>query len=298
MINRQQCAENCFDAIMSLSGSEAFKKMVGRLRKFQQNKEEYSVSDVVTLPNYLWVAKRGSGISTRAHLFAEYLYTAKIIEFSGIVKHFEFKLDYMAPDTFFSELARLNSTISEIAGHHRYYRGLALINIDEWLGHTNEKYFLKFLDYISSKNEKILAIFYVHTDDKREVESIESSLSSHIRFESVWFRFPDAAELIEIIDADYFKQQGFFLAGDAKSLLKDSIEEIINGKHFNGFMTIRQLANDILYSLLTSEISSNNISAALLSDFSRDSSYIKRIKTFVGNRRAIGFNTSLEDFSK
>jgi hypothetical protein len=282
---------------MELQGVDEFKAMVQRLRIFQQNKEKYSVPDV-TLPNYLWVAIRGGGISTCINSLAEYLYTAKIIEFTGIVKYFEYKLAYIAPDDFFSELTRLNNTISEIAGHHRYFRGLACINIDEWVHHTNETHFYKFLDYIASSNNKILAILYVHDNNKRIVESIESSLSSHIRFESVWFRFPAANELIDFIESRYFKQKSFSLASDAKLLLLDSIERLINGKNFNGFTTIKQLANDISYSLLTSSIDGYNITADMLTSFNRDSAYVKRIKTLTGDNSVIGFGSSMEDYSR
>jgi len=282
---------------MDLQGGEEFKTLVQRVRTFQQNKEKYSVSEV-TLPNYLWISKRGGGISTCINAFAEYLYNARMIEFTGIVKYFEYKLAYIPPEAFFSELTRLNNTISEIAGHHRYYRGLACINIDQWINYTEESYFNKFLDYIASKNDKILAILCVHSDDKRAVKNIESSLSSHIRFESIKFRFPNADELVGFLDAKYFKHHEFCLTEDAKLLLTDSIEEILNGKHFNGFITIKQLASDVLYSLLTSEICQNEISANMLTSFTRDSSYIKRIKALAGVNRGIGFDLPEGERSK
>jgi len=297
LINRLEYADKCFDFIMELQGVDGFKKMVQRLRKFQQNKEIYSVPDV-TLPNYLWVAKRGGGISTCINALTEYLYTAKILEFTGIVKYFEYKLSYISPDAFFSELTRLNNTISEIAGHHRHFRGLACINIDEWIQHTEEIHFFKFLDFIENNNDKILVILYVHTDNKRIIESIESSLSSHIRFESIFIRFPNAEELVDFIELKYFKRHGFYLADDAKTLIIGSIKGIITSKYFNGFTTIKQLANDILYSLLTSDINGYQISAEMLSGFSRDSAYVKRIKTNDSVGSVIGFGSPMEGYLK
>jgi len=293
-MNRQEYAEKCFNTIMELQGVDEFKTLVQRLNKFQQNKEKYSIPDV-TLPNYFWVSIRGGGVSTCLNLLAEYLYITKIIEFSGIVKYFEYKLAYIAPDNFFSELTRLNNTISEIAGHHRYYRGLACINIDEWIHHTNEIHFYKFLDYIENNDNKFLSILYVHDNNKRIVESIESSLSSHIRFESVLFRFPNTNELIEFIESKYFKKRKFSLSDDAKLLLIDSIDKLVNGKNFNGFTTIKQLANDILYSLLTSNINSYTITADMLTGFNKDSTYVKRIKTLVGDTGVIGFGSLKEE---
>jgi hypothetical protein len=295
MNSRQQCADKCYDAIMELHGADAFKAMVRRLRMFQQNKEKYSVTGV-TLPNYLWIAKRGGGISTRVSALAEYLYNAKIIEFTGIVRYFEFKLAYIHPDDFFSELTRLNNTISDIAGHHRYFRGLACINIDEWVQHTNEEHFHKVLEYIASKNDKVLAIFYVHTDSQRVVESIESSLSSHIRFESLWLSFPDADELTEFIESKYFRQRGFYLADDARALLKDSISAVSTGKNFNGFVTVKQFANDVVYGLLSSDMGGYEISAEMLAEFDKDSAYVKRLKAFVSVNTAIGFGSIMEGY--
>jgi len=293
-MNRQEIIDKVHKAVMGLQGVDDFKETINRLSTFSLNKEKYKVPDV-TLPNYLWNAKRGGGISTCIYLLAEYLYSAKIIEFTGNVKHFEYKLAYIAPDAFFSELTRLNNTISEIAGHHRYFRGLACIDIDDWVEHTNEQHFYKFLDYIAGKNDKILAILYVHANNKRLVESVESSLSSRIRFESISLRFPNVNELMGFIETKYFKGRGFILSKDAKTLLIDSIEVIINGKNFNGFITIKQLANDILYSLLTSNISSYEIHANMLTGFNKDSAYVKRIKTFVGASSAIGFGSILEE---
>ncbi|MCL2665532.1 MAG: hypothetical protein FWE82_07965, partial [Defluviitaleaceae bacterium] len=174
MINRHEQAEKCFNDIMNLQGVDEFKETIRRLRNYQENKEKYSISRVF-LPNYFWVAKRGGGISTCVYALSEYLYNAKIIEFTGKVKFFEYRLAYTMPDDFFSELTRFDNTITETAGHHRYFRGIACINIGEWVQRTNEFHFLRFLDYIASKNDKILAVLFVHSNNKRMVESIESS---------------------------------------------------------------------------------------------------------------------------
>lgn len=291
-MNKQKSADKCFDSIMELQGAEELKATVQRLQNFRQNKDRYSVAEV-TLPNYLWTVRRGGGVTTGVSAFAEYLHAAKIIEFTGIVKYFEFIPAYMPPDTYFSELTRLNNTISEIAGHYRYFRGIACIILDEWINHTNETNFLNIFDYIANHNDKILAIFCVHSNNKRVVDSIESPLSSYMRFENVNFRFPDAGELMEFMETKYFKSCNFYLAEDAKSLLAQSIENIIDGKNFNGFVTIKQMANDILYSLLTSNLSGNNISSEMLSGFNKDSAYIKRIKT-LGNDNIVGFRQKEE----
>ena len=292
-MNRQVTAYKLYNEIMELHGADEFKEKVRLLRVFQKNRVKYS-AEYVTIPNYLWIARRGGGVSTCIDAFAEYLYAENIIEFNGLVKYFEFKLAYIATGEFFSELTRLNNTISEIAGHHRYYRGLACLHIDEWQGHANEEYFYKTLDYLASKNDKIKVVFCINTKDKRLIEGIESVIASRLRLETVLFKFPDVNELVDYIEAKYFEKQGFHLTEGAEKLLRESIRAISKGKHFHGFVTVRQLAKDILYHLLVSDIRSQKISADMLCDFSEDSAYIKRLKTFVNAKSVIGFGNGGE----
>ena len=278
--------DECFDFIVRFEGIAEFKTMIERLHRFQQSKRKFFVPNV-SIPNFLWVARRSGEIPICiVEALVAYLYKAKVIEFTGIERYFEYKLAYNAPNTPFSELIRLNNTISQIAGHQRHFRGLAYINIDDWVRRTDEKYFHEFLEYIASNDDKILTVFCVHTDNKRDIENIESVLMSFLRFETVRFRFPKAGELVVLIDK-YFEQQGFKLTDDAKQLLNDSFEVIVNGKHINGFLSIRHLAEDIMYNLLASNEISAHISADMLAGFSRDSKYAKCI---VGTNNGIGFS--------
>ena len=264
-MSKHETVEKCLNAIMELKGADELKEAIKRLDIFLKNKEAHSLSDV-TLPNYLWVVKRGGGITTLVNAFTDYLYAAKAIEFRGTVKSFEFKLDYIAPEMFFSELARFKNTISGFAGHNRYYKGVICINIDEWIEHTGECHFAKFLSYISSNNNKYLIVFCVHIDSKNVIESVESALSSHIRLERLTLRFPNANELVEFMASRYIQDRGFFLMENAKILLSETIVEIAAGKQFNGFKSIVQLANDILYTIHTIDLSSSKqISADMLS---------------------------------
>ena len=295
-MNRQEIADKWYDTIMELYGADEFKDKVKQLRVFQNSRMKYSVTDV-RIPNYLWIAKRGGGVSTCIKAFAEFMDAEKIIEFNGIVKYFEFNLAYIPPEGFFSELTRLNNTISEIAGHHRYFKGLACIHIEEWLDHANEDNFHKALDFLAAKHDKLRVVFVVDTDDKRVIESIESSISSRLRLETIAFRFPETNELVDYIERGYFTQQGFSLEEDARNLLSESINAMAAGKHFNGFVTVNQLARDILYQLLISDTGNQSISADMLVDFNKDSTYINRLKSFVETRNIIGFGAT-EEFSR
>ena len=291
-MNRHENADKYFHAIMELQGVAELKALAKRLRQFHGNKQKHFAK--VTPPNYLWLAKRGGGVSTCINAFADFLYAEKMIEFTGNAKCFEFKLAYIAPDKFFSELSRLDNELANFAGYHRYFKGVSCINIDEWIKHVHEDYFCKFLDYIVSKNDKMTTVFCVHTEDINIVKDIESALSSCMRIESMSLGFPKKEELIELIESKYFKPQDFSLAEDAKSLLADSIEGMIGSKYFNGFITLKQLALDILYDLYSSNISCGEMSADMLYRFGKESAYMKRAKTLIAIK-TMGFTTSKEE---
>ena len=288
-MKRIASADKYFDVIMNLDGEDDLKALAKRLRKFQQNCEKFSVTGV-TLPNYLWVAKRGVGITTRLGVLSDYLYAAKLFEFTGNIKFFEFKLSYTPPDDTFSELTRLDNVIMEIAGHHRYFRGIACIDISEWMTHTDDIHFHSLLDYLRMKGEKLLAVYCVYTANKRMIESVESALSSRMRLETIVLKFPPGEKLVMIIEEKYVAQHGFSFSEDAKKLLAGSIKEITTGKNFNGYITIRKLANDILYSVLASNLNGKVITAKMLSGFDKDSDYISRIKDVPPVKNVIGFS--------
>jgi hypothetical protein len=277
-----------YQAIMELDGEDDLKTLAKRLRTFQQNCEKYSISGIA-LPNYLWVAKRGVGVTTRLSALSDYLYEAKLFEFTGNIKFFEFLLSYVNPDSDFTELTRLNNVITEIAGHHRYFRGVACIDIGEWMPHTGESHFHTLLDYLRMKNDKLLTVFCVYSSDRRGIGTLEAALSSYMRIETVTLKFPEPGKLAGMIEEKYIAQHGFSLSAGARKLLADSLEEITAGRNFNGYITIRKMANDILYSVLTANISKNVITAGMLSGFARDSDYVGRLKESPVAAKVIGF---------
>ena len=302
-MSRQKQIEVCLQNASELIGIEEFKETLKGLETFRFNKERHAINHV-SLPNYIWVFERGGGVSTCLNIFSDYLFEAKIMEFKGTLRYFEFIPNYAHPDKPNSEITDIDSIISDNAGHHLYFRGIACIILDNWIGKTHEEHFLKLLDYLQNKNDKILSIFCVHTDDKKEIEEIESSISSYMRFETVRFRFPNTSELIEYLENNYLQNNKFYLTKNAKDLLSDTINDIIIGENFNGFVTINQLGNDILFKLLSVSvphhiITANNvdkieISAEMLADFHKNSSYINSLKKINKSKKPIGFKIGIE----
>jgi hypothetical protein len=288
-MKRTELAASCYETIMGLAGSDELKETVKRLPRFWENREANSMSGIA-LPNYLWIVRHGGGVTTQANAFTEYLYAMRAFEFCGTARFFEFKLGYVPPDTFFSELTRFDNALTGYAGHNRRYKGVACININDWLEHTEEEHFQDFLDYVADNNERLLMVFCIHDEDANIIKTVEAALSARLRIETLSLRFPDAAELVGLVDTWFMERGGYSLAEDAKSLLRETIAEIAAAKSFYGFKTIERLADDMLCSILMSGRGSNReISANMLAGFSTDSTYVKRAKGKLGAKKVIGF---------
>ncbi|MDR0437977.1 MAG: hypothetical protein LBH22_06720 [Bacteroidales bacterium] len=288
--------EKCLRAILELKGIGELKSAVKKLHLFLKNRDALSMTDVA-LPNYLWTAKRGGGVTTLVKAFTEYLYAARAIEFCGRVKSFEFKLNYVAPDSFFSELARLDNSFFDHAGHHHRYKGVVCINIDEWLEHTNEVHFVNFLDYIARNNDRLLVIFCTYTDNKKFVETVEMALAAHVRFETQSLEFPGVPELVEFVESR-LESKGFSLTEGVKALLNESVEKISVARNFSGFRSVEQLANEISYYILANDLNNGKqmqITADMIACFNKNSLYVGHLtKPQISMKKQIGFTFNAE----
>jgi hypothetical protein len=289
-MNDREIKINHFETIMELKGAEELKETVKRMSVFLNNKKTYSIKNI-KIPNFLWAVKRGGGVTTMLNAFTEYLYSMEAIEFTGTAKYIEFNLEYIAPVDYFFELSRLDKTIADFAGYTPFYKGIICIDIDNWIERLGEDHFTKTLHYIASNNDKLLAVFCIHTDKKRIFEVVDSFLSSYLPIQSLTLRFPNADELVELLESWYI-QECFSFTENARVLLRETIVELAAEKNFNGFKTILQLAHNILWQVMTTELSNDkNISAEMLLRFGygKDSTYVKRAKTRLNTTGTIGF---------
>lgn len=288
--------DECFQNIMNLLGVEELKAKVQRLQNLQQSKDKFPEIGNVKPPNYLWVVESFGDFYTYIDPFAKFLYAANLIDFKGKVKYFDYKLAYEMPGTIFSELTRFIKALSESTGYHRYFKGLVSVNIDEWVRHTAEDHFIKFIEYIAGINDRILAIFHISSDDTQIIESLEATLAAYIRIETVPLKFPNADELVGFMETKYFKKKGLRFKDDARFLLKESIEEISNGINFKGFSTVEKFADDILFDIYTSNTGKKAISADMLAEFNKNSEYVNRITKSTSLK--MGFHQTKKEYSK
>lgn len=279
---------NYFEEIINLKPAKDFVRVLKKWDKLSDNLKNANNVPMI-LPDLLWVSKSGVGKTHLLKLLSEYLYSKKnLLDFCGNVKYFEFMLDYCSPEQKFVEIERMIKEVSIAAGFRNAYRGIVSVDIDEWLGHCEEKHFISFLEYLSSNSNDWLIVFNVVSDDATEIKKLESVLSMFFRIEKSNLKLPETEEFLQFI-INRLGSYDLVLDDSAKELLLKTIEKLRENKYFDGYKTLVMLCQDIVYEFYSkSALSDNIISDSHLTEFAPESKYIARATWKVESKRKIG----------
>ncbi len=280
-----------YDQIMEIKGAEELHSLVKRWDILSDNISNRHFDAPIILPDLFVYTNPGCGNTKIVSLLAEYLDSKRnLMGFYGDVKFFEFKLDYCKPDNRFTELFRLIDTIDSAAGFRNQYKGIIRINVDEWIEHHKEKHFLDFLQFLQANTAYWFIILTISdTEENEKTQEMEGIVSMYLRIEKITLNRPSDDDFVEFADK-YLSKYGLSLDDGAKELLTNSIAVLKNNKYFYGLHTIRDLCNDIVYTLYSESTSVNNIiTADMLNNFSPDSEYIKRTVLKIKKTATIGF---------
>ena len=274
--------------ILNLKEAKDFGRIIKKWEVLSNNLVA-DTSVPMVLPDLLWVSKPGVGKTHLLKLLSEYLYERKnLMEFYGNVKYFEFMLDYSAPGQTFDEVRRMISEVQNAAGFRNVYKGIISIDIDEWLGHCEEKNFISFLEYLSSNSNDWLIVFNVAGDKTTEIKKLESVLSMFFRIEKSYLVMPDTNDFLQFV-MKRLSTYNLTLNQSAQDLLFKTIEKLKENKFFDGYKTLTMLCQDIVYEFFSRKESLETvISAEHLVEFAPDSKYIERATWKNKNKSKIG----------
>lgn len=278
-----------YKQIMSLKEAEDFKRVIKRWHTLSENIRTRPLDTPIILPDMLWVAKSGVGKTNLLKLMSEYLFCQNnLMEFYGDVKYFEFLLGYCKPDEHFTELNRLIDEVDNAAGFRNEFKGIVYIDINEWLDHFEEKHFISLMEYLSANSDKWLIVLSAYSNNEDKIHNLNAFLSMYLRIERVNLSFPKTEDLFGFIE-DMLNKYGLTLDNGAKTLLYSTIEVLRKNKYFDGFKTIIMLCQDIIYDVFSNEnIEKLVLDADMLSKFSPDSEYIKRMLANIERVNRIG----------
>ena len=233
-----------------------------------------------------------SSVTGRSHmlgLLSEYLSEKdNLMSFYGDVRYFEFKLNYCKSDERFTEIQRLMTEVISAAGFRNEYKGIIYIDIDEWVGHCHEKHFIDFLEYLSDNSDNWLVVLSVNAKSEEKVEEMLGVVTSFLRIECIKIEAPTSIDL-----ADYLCQcmSAYNISVDAgaREILFKTVETLSQAKYFDGYKTVKMLAQDIVYNVLAERKDVTVISEADVLQFSNESEYVKRYVKKIERTRHIGF---------
>ena len=282
--------QTSYEKIMALNGLSDFKKLINQWSALSSNmKEKYSGAPII-LPDIFLVSDSGAGRSHLLELLSDFLTERNnLINFYGDVKYFEFMLNYCPKEQPFTEIQRLMDEVDNAAGFRSEYRGIIYIDIDEWRGHSEERYFRDFLEYLSDNSDDWLVILSVSNRDEEQRNKMEAIISSFLRVEKIVMEKPTVDELVGFIGR-LLSAYGLSLLDDAVSLVREDIEVLYRNKYFDGFKTAKMLAQDIAYQAYIDNGSKRELERSDLAVFAPDSDYISRMLAKIERTKYIGFS--------
>ena len=280
-----------YDKLMEFNGAEPLKALVSRWEVLSENLSKRSFDAPILLPDLFLYTSPGYGNTALLTLLADYLDSRKnLMTFYGDVKFFEFKLGYCRPDEVFTELYRLMEAARNAAGFRNEFRGLIRINIDEWIGHHKEKYFMEFLQFLESKTSHwLIALSLSCSRRTEETTAMEAVVSMYLRLETLIFPQRTKEDLLGFAELHLAKYD-LTLDDGARAVLEESIEVLRGNKYFYGLHTIQDFCNDIVYVIYSGSTDvSHVITAEMIAGFGPEGDYIRRTITKVKKSVALGF---------
>lgn len=278
-----------YDKIMQLREADEIKQIVRRWSVLSDNIKTKPIDIPIILPDMLWVAKSGAGITNLLKLISEYLASRKnLMEFYGDVKFFEFLVSYCPPNQPFVDLHRLIDEVNNAAGFRNEFKGIVHLDINDWVNHYEEKHFVSLMEYLAANSDKWLIVLSAYSEKKDAIHNLHAFLSMYLRVEKVTLSLPRTQDLFEYIEGK-LNEYGLTLESDARDLLSDTIEKLRENKYFDGFKSIKMLCQDIAYEVFSNEkINTYSLTADMLSAFSVDSEYVKKMAINSERARRIG----------
>ena len=280
-----------YESLMQLQGADELKALVNKWETLSDNINSRPLHAPILLPDILMYTRPGFGNTTLLRLLASYLSSKQnLMDFYGDVPFIEFMLTYTRPDEPFAELNRLIEEVRTAAGFRSGFRGIVRVNIDEWIGHHEEKHFLRFLDYLAANSEEWLIILSVSRAPNANTKAMAALLSMYLRLETVSLSLPETDALLEHVSA-YLLSYGLTLDEGGRALLRESVEKLRGNKYFDGLHTIQLLSTDIVYYYYSlPDCTDTVLTAEELSAFSASSEYIQRTIVKFDRQNSLGFS--------
>lgn len=281
-------AETYLRQMMQLPGLDEMKAVLEQWDQVAANLKSNPADHMPLVPNLLWKTWAGAGKTHFLRLFSEYLCEARLLDFYGDVKFFEFYLEYCPPHERPTELTRLIEDMKGAAGFRSRYRGVLAIDISAWKGCFKEPNFVRVMEYLSSVDDAVCIVFIVENFRREDSARAEQILNTFFRLRCVEFPYPPPIRFAAYM-AERLRAYRIGLGEDAIELLAESIEELMKSDYFDGYKTVNRLYQDIAFELCAlPRLPESPVGAEYLTAYRKDSSFVKTLSE-LAEMRSIGF---------
>ena len=232
------------ERIEQLRGMEEFKALAQRLRRVALNKRNLPTSRI-QLPNYLFIEAPGCGVTTHIRLITELLHELRLTPFEGDRKYFEWVLDDGAFERS-GAFERLLDEITVMAGFHSNFKGVIGLEIEAWQNKSDRSDFTRLLDLAEDCLGQIVFIFTVQMQMSGEPTELIRRLSAEMPLEVIHCPLPSSDDMALYL-SDFLLRRRFRVALSTVEEFKRIMPRLIAAKAFDGFQTLDNLADEIVY---------------------------------------------------
>lgn len=263
-----------YQKIMALRGMTEFKELAERMRTLAENRRKLSTARL-QLPNFVFASDPGCGVTTHLKLFTQLLYELNLQRFEGDRRCFEAILDHNAfKDGNFDALL---GKLRDQAGFYRHFCGVVGIEIDDWVDDFFADELDRLLQFADDVFGQVLLVFEVGLRSDEQLAGLVKRLSLQMPLEVVRFPLPSAEELCQYL-RDFLIRRGFEVPEETTQKLREVMPELMCVYGFDGFQTLDNMADEIIYHYVSrTPVSGRIIPADALNFLKNEGGYLERL---------------------
>lgn len=283
--------EEIMKQVNDLPGMEEFKDLCRRLRVAADNVNAYQLGRT-PLPNLIFAAAPGCGITLHIRLLAELLKALKLLRFTGEEEYFEWALSNEE-----KAFGRFLLRVKKAGGFYGQFHGVIGLDISDMLQEGEPLPEMeRLMEYVDARQGKIVFVFIVpDTASERTISQLLGWFASSTPAELVRMPFPK--EEAQHYVSQHLERSGYAVTAEASELLREAVLKLCGNEAFEGYQTLINLADEIVWrkisrAVMTStEITREDVAFVCSEDgyFSRLNAYSHRT-----NRRKVGFGAAME----
>lgn len=242
--------------VKSLVGADEFKALADEIVKIAPLvKSDENNRGVFMRRSYLFSVGDGCGLSSYLGLLGE------LITKAGIA-HSDYRVTEKKLDVFKDSAEPFQAMSGVFGNHFENVLRIVCIDISEWMGHTDNKYFREFLRNTEKISDGFVIVIRVPFVDKDVLERIRGDLGDVMFVKSVSVPPFTSRELKEYAE-NTLGEYGIKVADGAWQYFERRITEEKRDGRFYGVATVKKVVDELLFNKLLGNATAHKTSRVL-----------------------------------